>query len=157
MDASTGVGLLQDGPVRRMIDAVNRHDLDAMVAEFTENYENITPIHPARGFRGREQVRRNWEALFAAVPDLRVIVHTATTAADGRVWMEWGNTGTRVDGVGVQMAGVAIFATQSDRISGVHFYLEPVDHGSKDINAAVHEATTAPAPSTMSVLGGERR
>lgn len=161
MDASTGVELLNAGPVRRMVDAANRHDLDAMVAEFSDDYENITPIHPARSFTGRAQVRRNWENLFAGVPNLQVNVHNAQTAPDGTVWMEWGNDGIRRDGVPVEMAGVAIFTVRADRIAGVHFYLEPVDHGSGDINAAVRETTTAPAataePAPRPVARGEIR
>lgn len=161
MDASTGVELLHDGPVRRMIAAANRHDLDAMVAEFSDDYENITPIHPARSFTGRAQVRRNWENLFAGVPNLHLTVYNAETAPDGTVWMEWGNSGIRRDGVPVEMAGVSIFTVRADRIAGVRFYLEPVDHGSGDINAAVRETTTAPAASAESaarpVAGGEMR
>ena len=161
MDASTGVELLHAGPVRRMVDAANRHDLDAMVAQFGDDYENITPIHPARSFTGSAQVRRNWENLFAGVPNLQVTVYNAETAADGTVWMEWGNSGIRRDGVPVEMAGVAIFTVRADLIAGVHFYLEPVDHGSGDINAAVRETTTAPAASAESaarpVAGSEIR
>ena len=161
MDASTGVELLHPGPVRRMVDAANRHDLDAMVAEFSDDYENITPIHPARSFTGRAQVRRNWENLFAGVPNLQLTLYNAETAADGTVWMEWGNTGIRPDGVPVEMAGVAIFTVRADRIAGVHFYLEPVDHGIGDINAAVRETTTAPTASAESsarpVAGSEIR
>jgi ketosteroid isomerase-like protein len=124
-----------------MIAAANRHDVDGLVAEFSEDYENVTPIHPAQSFTGREQVRRNWENLFGGVPDIQVVVHDATTAADGTVWMEWGNTGTRSDGVVVEMAGVAIFAVREERIVGVHFYLEPVDHRVGDVTAAVRNVT----------------
>jgi hypothetical protein len=144
-----------------MVDAANRHDLDAMVAQFSDDYENITPIHPARSFTGKEQVRRNWENLFAGVPNLQVTVYSAETGPDGSVWMEWGNSGNRRDGVSVEMAGVAIFTVRADLIAGVHFYLEPVDHGSGDINAAVRETTTAPAASAESsarpVAGSEIR
>lgn len=154
MDADTGVELLQDGPVRRMIAAANRHDLDAMVAEFSDDFENITPIHPAQSFTGNAQVRRNWENLFAGIPDLHLTVHDAT-AADGTVWMEWSNAGTRRDGTAVEMAGVSIFTVRDDRIGGVHFYLEPVDHGTRDIDTAVQDVTRFPASRVMA--GGEQR
>lgn len=158
MDASTGVELLHAGPVRRMIAAANRHDLDAMVAEFSDDYENITPIHPARSFTGRAQVRRNWENLFAGVPNLQLTVYNAQTAPDGTVWMEWGNSGIRRDGVPVEMAGVSIFTVRADRIAGVHFYLEPVDHGTGDISAAIRDTTRAhgvPAPAAEPVAAGD--
>ena len=137
MDATEGLDLLPDGPVRRMIAAAGRHDLDAMVAEFADDYENITPNHPARSFTGSAQVRANWEALFAGVPDLAVSDHGTRAGPDGAVWLEWSNAGTRRDGVAVHMAGVAIFTLRSDRLAAVHFYLEPVEHDSGDVDAAV--------------------
>lgn len=54
--------------VERLVHATNDHDIDALVACFAEDYENETPVHPARSFRGRDQVRRNWEQIFAFVP-----------------------------------------------------------------------------------------
>lgn len=37
--------------------------------------------HPERGFTGRDQVRRNWEQIFAAVPD--VTAEVVRIAVDG--------------------------------------------------------------------------
>jgi ketosteroid isomerase-like protein len=137
MDATEGLDLLPAGPVRRMIAAAGRHDLDAMVAEFADDFENITPNHPDRSFTGSAQVRANWEALFAGIPDLALAVRAAATGPDGTVWMEWTNAGTRRDGVPVHMAGVAIFTLRADRIAAVRFYLEPVEHDSGDVTEAV--------------------
>ncbi|MFE5672615.1 nuclear transport factor 2 family protein [Agromyces sp. NPDC056523] len=50
----------------RLVDAINDHDLDRMVALFHPDYDSRQPAHPARGFVGREQVRANWAAMFAA-------------------------------------------------------------------------------------------
>jgi ketosteroid isomerase-like protein len=51
--------------VDRMTDAINRHDLDALTACFAPVYASTFPAHPARSFTGRDQVRRNWETIFA--------------------------------------------------------------------------------------------
>jgi ketosteroid isomerase-like protein len=136
MDVS-GVDLLPEGPVRRMVAAANRHDLDEMVSLFAEDYENTTPVHPARSFKGSAQVRKNWAALFAGLPDLSLTVHDATTGPGGNVWMEWSNRGTRPDGSVTRSAGVAILTVRDDRIAAAHFYLEPVEHASGDVNEAV--------------------
>jgi hypothetical protein len=56
--------------VQRLLEAINAHDLEAMVACFADDYVNEWPAHPQRGFRGSQQVRRNWSQLFAGVPDL---------------------------------------------------------------------------------------
>ena len=76
--------------------ATNAHDLDALVACFTADYVNETPAHPARGFRGREQVRANWRRIFAGVPDLprRCCAPPSTAPRCGAS----GRCGTRRDG-----------------------------------------------------------
>ena len=148
MDAS-GIGRVPEGPVRRMLAAANRHDLEAMVSQFAEDYRNTPPVHPARSFTGSAQVRKNWTALFAGLPDLTLTVHDAATGPDGKVWMEWSNRGTRPDGSVQQAAGVAIFTLRNDKIAAAQFYLEPVDQDSGDVNQAVSEAVHGAA-------GGDR-
>ncbi|MGA7270299.1 MAG: nuclear transport factor 2 family protein, partial [Acidimicrobiia bacterium] len=77
--------------IERLVGATNDHDLDAVVACFAPDYRNETPLHPERGFVGREQVRRNWSQIFALVPDVRVEV--TRSAVDGdTVWTEWEHT-----------------------------------------------------------------
>ncbi|KRE88175.1 nuclear transport factor 2 family protein [Arthrobacter sp. Soil764] len=148
MDAS-GIERVPEGPVRRMLAAAKRHDLEAMVSEFAEDYRNTTPVHPARSFTGSAQVRKNWTAIFAGLPDLTLTVHDAATGPDGKLWMEWSNRGTRPDGSEQRAAGVAIFTLRNDKIAAAQFYLEPVDHDSGDVNQAVSEAV-------YGALGGDR-
>src|SRR5437660_3297382 len=120
-----------DGPgamVDRLLRATNAHDVDAVAGCFAEEYENETPVHPARGFRGREQMRRNWEQIFGFVPDLRADV--VRCAIDGdTAWTEWEMTGTRRDGSGHHMRGVVVFGVRDGLASWARFYLEPVDDG----------------------------
>src|SRR4051812_33458045 len=83
--------------VERLAAATNSHDIDGIVDCFTEDYVNETPAHPARGFTGREQVRRNWTAILTGVPDHRA--ELLRSSADGdTVWSEWRMSGTRRDG-----------------------------------------------------------
>src|SRR4051794_32018600 len=49
--------------------AMNVHDIDAFVSLFAPDYDSQQPAHPDRAFQGREQVRANWSAVFAGVPD----------------------------------------------------------------------------------------
>ena len=149
MDTAGGINRLPVGPVRRMFAAASQHDLEAMVLEFAEDYINVTPVHPERNFRGREQVRRNWTALFAAIPELALEVHDCATGPDGKVWVEWSSSGTRRDSVPVEQAGVAIFTVTDDKLTAVRFYLEPVERESGDVNAAVRAITAAQAPVSL--------
>ena len=120
--------------VERLLESVNAHDLEAMVGCFAQDYVNVTPAHPQRGFGGSQQVRRNWSQLFAGVPDLRAEV--LGTAVDGdRVWTEWDISGTRRDGAPFAMRGVVIFGVSSGVIASARFYLEPVEQASGDVDA----------------------
>jgi ketosteroid isomerase-like protein len=124
--------------VQRLVEATNAHDLDALVACFGEEYVNETPVHPGRGFRGRDQVRANWEQIFAFVPDVRAEV--IRLVVDGEtVWSEWEMTGTRRDGSAHHMVGVIIFGVSGETASWARFYLEPVDDGPGDVDQAVLE------------------
>lgn len=124
--------------VNRLVRATNDHDLEALVACFAEDYENQTPVHPARGFRGSEQVRRNWEQIFAFVPDLRAEVKR--TAIDGNTaWTEWEMTGTRRDGSAHCMRGVVICGVRDGVAAWARFYLEPVDLSVATVDDAVRE------------------
>jgi len=71
------------GVVERLNAAMNAHDIEAFVACFHPDYDSEQPAHPERAFRGRDQVRENWSAVFAGVPDFRSELVRAS--ADGEV------------------------------------------------------------------------
>ena len=123
--------------LRSLLDATNAHDLDAIVALFAPDYRNETPAHPARGFTGNEQVRRNWRQILAAVPDLRAEVVASAVSGD-TVWSEWEHLGTRPDGTAHVMRGVIVFTTAGGLITSARFFLEPVDSSDAGVDAAVH-------------------
>ena len=110
----------------RLRDATNAHDLDALVDCFAESYRNDTPVHPARGFQGRSQVRSNWEQIFAGVPDVTALVLRSVVDGD-EIWSEWEMRGTRRDGSPHLMRGVIIFGVSDERATWARFYLEPVE------------------------------
>jgi len=129
--ADTGTDL-----VGRLLRAVNDHDLDGLVDCFSADYLNETPCHPERGFRGRAQVRTNWERLFAGIPDLTASV-LRTAEAGGSTWSEWEMLGTRPDGDPHLMRGVVIFGVTDGRAAWARFYLEPADSQGGDVDAAI--------------------
>src|SRR5450759_636953 len=133
VDTRTSSGL---AVASRLHDAVNQHDLEAMVCCFALEFINETPAHPARSFRGRDQVRKNWAQIFAAVPNLEA--EMVASANDGdTVWTEWEMRGTRLDGGLHLMRGVSIFKVSNDEFTSVRFYLEPVEQGGFGVDAAV--------------------
>jgi ketosteroid isomerase-like protein len=122
--------------LRRLEAVANAHDLEGLAGCFAPEYENETPLHPARGFTGRQQVHRNWEVIFHGVPDLRARVLQAVPSGD-EVWSEWEMSGRRRDGAQHLMRGVIIFTVKRGRAARARFYLEPVDTSDGDVNAAV--------------------
>jgi ketosteroid isomerase-like protein len=132
----------QEGPeamVDRLVQATNAHDIDALVDCFSPEYQNETPAHPGRGFHGQAQVRRNWEQIFAMVPDVTATV-VRRAVEDDAVWSEWEMQGTRRDGSAHVMRGVIIFGVRDGRASWARFYLEPVEESGGDVNDAVRRA-----------------
>jgi ketosteroid isomerase-like protein len=110
---------------QRLLDATNRHDIDALVDCFTDDYVSETPVHPERNFIGRDQIRANWTPIFANVPDVTASVER-WAEADAELWLEWTHRGTRRDGSAHEMRGVTVFGIRDDRFNWVRFYLEPV-------------------------------
>src|SRR6266576_2834079 len=133
MDTRTSSGLALAG---RLHDAVNRHDLDAMVGCFAADFVNETPAHPARSFRGRQQVRKNWAQIFAAVPNLEADMVDSAIRGD-TIWTEWEMRGTRLDGAPHLLRGVSIFKVADEAFTSVRFYLEPVEQAGAGIDAAL--------------------
>jgi ketosteroid isomerase-like protein len=111
--------------ITRLQDATNARDLEGIVACFAADYRNETPAHPERGFVGREQVRKNWQHILAAIPDLSTEVVRQSRDGD-TVWTEWEHRGTRLDGSKHLMRGVVIFGVADGVAAWARFYLEPV-------------------------------
>ena len=124
----------------RLLEATNAHDVDAIADCFTDDYVNLTPCHPARGFTGREQVRLNWTTILGAVPDL--VAEVVASTVDGpRIWSEWEMRGTRRDGAPHLMRGVLVFTVHDERAEHLRFFLEPVDDVAADADQAVARLT----------------
>ncbi|HEX6348298.1 MAG TPA: nuclear transport factor 2 family protein [Candidatus Dormibacteraeota bacterium] len=129
--------------IERLLRATNDHDLDALTDCFAADFVNETPAHPARGFQGGAQVRRNWEQIFAFIPDLRAEV--TRRAVDGdTIWTEWVMQGTRRDGSPHEMAGIIVFGVAGNLIRWLRFYLEPVDRSGATVDAAVRAQVVVP-------------
>lgn len=129
--------------IQRIQQATNDHDLERLVRCFDDGYVSEMPVHPARDFVGRDQVRTNWTQIFAAVPDLQSRLVRSTVTADV-AWAEWEWSGTRRDGASHLMRGVTILGVKDGGAAWARFYMEPVDQGGPDVNGAVRAALGAP-------------
>lgn len=126
---------------KRLQAAMNGHDLEAFLDCFHEDYKSEQPVHPGRGFGGREQVRANWTAIFQGVRDFsaELLSHVHDEAQE---WSEWHWTGTRQDGSALDMAGVIVSGTVDGRMAWARLYIEPVETVEESIDAAVQKMAT---------------
>jgi ketosteroid isomerase-like protein len=124
------------GVAAALVEAMNARDIDAFVSLFAPDYDSRQPVHPDRAFVGRDQVRANWSAVFAGVPDFRADLIATAVEAD-TLWSEWRWRGTQEDGSPLDMAGVIVGGVQDGRLAWARLYVEPGESGGAGIDAAV--------------------
>ena len=108
-----------------MVQAANRHDLEAMVACFAPDFRSEQPFYPERNFVGQEGVRKNWSFFFSTMPDFRVEVLSEAVAGD-TVWAELLYRGTQVDGKKQATRGVTLSGIQGNQIVWTKLYIMTV-------------------------------
>jgi hypothetical protein len=113
--------------MKRVGQAINNHDLDALAECFDPDYQSEFPAHLDRAFRGHASLRRNWTQIFASVPDIQAPLVRAVVDGES-VWTEWDWKGTRVDGEMFHHRGVTIQTIPQDRITRTWLYIEPVQN-----------------------------
>lgn len=111
--------------IDRIIEAQNSQNADRVAELVAENYRSETPFHPERDFAGREQVRRNWQAVFESVSDLDVEL-LRSAVDETTIWLEVHMTGTQTDGTELDMRGVAIWGVEDGLLQWGRIYAEPV-------------------------------
>jgi len=109
----------------RMIQAANRHDLEAMVECFAPDFRSEQPLHPERDFTGQAGVRKNWSFFFTTIPDIQVDILNEVEEGD-TVWAELYYDGIQTDGKRFTVKGVTLTGIQADKIAWARLYIEPV-------------------------------
>jgi ketosteroid isomerase-like protein len=109
----------------RMIQALNRHDLETMVACYAPDYRSEQPFYPERNFVGPAGVRKNWSFFFTTMPDYQVEVLNEVVEGD-TVWAELHFHGTLADGTKQSTRGVTLLGIRADQISWARLYIEEV-------------------------------
>jgi ketosteroid isomerase-like protein len=123
----------------RLLSAMNGHDLDAFVACFAADYVSQQPAHPGRHFRGSDQVRKNWEGVFAGVPDFTAELVLSAMTDDGVEVGEWRWHGTYRDGSPFAMQGVIVTGVRHNQIAWGRLYMEPIERDGANIDEMVQE------------------
>ena len=120
----------------RLVAAQNAHDIDALVACFAPDYASEQPIHPDRAFTGNAQVRKNWSAIFASVPDFHAELLDAAIEGE-TAWGEFEWRGRRRDGSGLHSRGVIIGTVRDGKLAAARLFMSDVEEAGRGIDAAV--------------------
>jgi steroid delta-isomerase-like uncharacterized protein len=102
--------------LREVAAAFNRHDLDAIMAAFSDDCVFEAPRGPdpwGKRFVGKDGVREGLAARFAGIPD----VHYGAEehfASGNRGVSEWTLTGTTVDGEHIEVRGCDLWTFDAD-------------------------------------------
>lgn len=128
--------------IEQLRDAINTHDLDAVVACFHRNVHSEQPLHPSRTFQGNENIRQNWAMIFGGVPDLRAdLLRTATSG--NIAWAEWHWSGASRDRKEFEIRGITVLEVDEGLITAVSMYMEPVEVSGEGNAIAIGKAIGA--------------
>jgi len=125
---------------QRLVAAQNAHDIEAFVSCFAPDYSSEQPAHPDRAFVGSDQVRRNWTAMFAGVPDFRAELLDSATEGP-TAWGEFEWHGTKSDGSPLLSRGVIIGTVRDGRLAAARLYMSDVEQTGRGVEAAVDRMT----------------
>jgi ketosteroid isomerase-like protein len=103
--------------VLRLNEAVNRHDVDAVMDAMTGDcvFENTRPAPNGERFEGRDAVRRFWESFFERSPQARFVAEEMFAAGD-RCVVRWKYDWVR-EGKPGHIRGVDVFRVRDGKIA----------------------------------------
>src|SRR5687768_2597197 len=101
-------------PLEGLLDAFNAHDLDAIMAFFTEDCVFDTP--QGQRLVGKEEVRQGFQARFDGIPDIHYGDDRHFACGD-RAVSEWTIRGTRASGGPIEVRGCDLFELTDGKIS----------------------------------------
>jgi ketosteroid isomerase-like protein len=104
--------------LERVLDGFNRHDLDAIMAEFADDCMFESPRGPdpwGTRYDGKDAVREGLGARFTGIPDVSYDGHGDFVSGE-RGASEWTLRGTTVDGRRLELRGCDLWTFRGDEI-----------------------------------------
>lgn len=105
--------------LQSFVDAFNSHNIKAIMSHMTEDcvFEaSAGPDFDGEKFVGQEQVKQAFENVFASFPD----AHWGNSRhfiIGNRGFSEWIFTGTKLDGIKIEVTGCDLFTFEDGRIA----------------------------------------
>jgi ketosteroid isomerase-like protein len=103
----------------RVLDGFNRHDVAAIMEEFSDDCVFVSPRGPdpcGRRLEGRSAVSEGFAARFQGIPDVRYEGRGDFVAGERGV-SEWTLTGTTTEGRRLEVWGCDLWTFDGDRIT----------------------------------------
>jgi steroid delta-isomerase-like uncharacterized protein len=117
--------------MRQVLDAFNRHDLDAIMAYFSDDcfFDLPRGTEPwGQRFVGKVQVREGLASRFKGIPDVHYGEDRHWIAADGTKGVsEWTLTGTTTSGVRLKVRGCDLWEFRNGQITRKDSYWKIVE------------------------------
>lgn len=115
--------------LKEILDAFNRHDLDAIMKFFSEDCSFDFPRGPesfGQRFTGKAQVREALAGRFKGIPDVHYGEDRHFVAGDRGV-SEWTLTGTTTSGVGLKVRGCDLWEFRDGKVTRKDSYWKIVE------------------------------
>ena len=117
--------------MKQVLDAFNRHDLDAIMEYFSDDCSFDFPKGPqpwGNRFIGKAQVREALAGRFKGIPDVHYGEDIHWISEDGKRGVsEWTLTGTTTAGIKLEVCGCDLWEFDNDRISRKNSYWKIVE------------------------------
>ncbi len=116
--------------LKEILDAFNRHDLDAIMEFFSKDCSFDFPRRPepwGQRFTGKAQVREALAGRFKGIPDVHYSDDLHWVAGDKGL-SEWTLTGTTTAGVSLKVRGCDLWEFKNDKVTRKDSYWKIIEH-----------------------------
>ena len=121
--------------LKEILDAFNRHDLDAIMEFFSDDCSFDFPRGPeswGQRFIGKAQVREALAGRFKGIPDVHYDGDRHWISADGNMGVsEWTLTGTTTSGLRVKVRGCDLWEFRSGKVTRKDSFWKIVEPATK--------------------------
>jgi len=121
--------------LKQILDAFNRHDLDAIMEFFSDDCSFDFPRGPepwGQRFIGKAQVREALASRFKGIPDVHYGDDRHWISSDGRMGLsEWLLTGTTTTGIDVRVRGCDLWEFRDGKVHRKDSYWKIVEPAAK--------------------------
>lgn len=131
LQSQTNLQTMTTDTLKQILEAFNRHDLDAIMEFFSEDCSFDFPRGPepwGQRFVGKIQVREALAGRFEGIPDVHYGEDSHWVSEDGKAGVsEWLLTGTTVSGIKLRLRGCDLWEFQNGKVTRKDSYWKIIE------------------------------